>query len=376
MKKLLMVANTDWFFISHRLCIAQEAIKQGWKVVVATEDSGRSEEIKIHGIEFIDFKFSRSGTNLVDEFKTLYNFYKLYKEIKPDVVHHITLKPVIYGSFIAKLYHVKGVLNAVSGLGYNFTEGRMGMVAKVMVGLMRFGFSRKNVSIIFQNQDDFQELKCLNVIADTNKIVMIKGSGVDLEKFKPVENILDNGKIQILLPTRMLWDKGVKEVREASDILKKDYHDKVVFKLSGLADEENKAGVPSSYLNDWQDGDYVDWIGYQKDMVQVYQDSDIVILPSYREGMPKTLIEACAVGKPIVTTEAIGCRECVDEGINGYKVAVKSSEALAEALAKLIDSKEKRIEMGKQSRIKAINEFDQKQVVAKHLEIYNSLLNG
>ena len=375
MKKLLMLANVDWFFISHRLCIAQEAVKQGWDVMVAAEDTGRASEIETEGIRFINIPFSRSGINPIDELKTVMRFYKLYKCFKPDVVHHITLKPLIYGSFVAKILKIKGVLNAVSGLGYNFTEGRSGTVSKIMLTVMRFGFTRKNVSIIFQNQDDFKELKELNVINPNNNIFFIKGSGVNLEIFKPRVG-LKEGKVKILLPTRMLWDKGVKEAREASDILKKEYNDKIVFVLSGLADEENKAGVPSNYLNEWQDGSYVKWIGYQKNMVSVYADADIVLLPSYREGMPKSLIEACAMGKPIITTNAIGCRECVDEGVNGYKVAVKSSGKLAEAVIKLVENGPMREEMGKQSRLKAIKEFDQKQVIAKHLELYNQLLNG
>lgn len=375
MKKLLMVANVDWFFISHRLCIAQEAAKQGWDVIVAAENTGRAFEIESEGIQFINFPFSRSGTNPIEEFKTLIHFYKLYKDLKPDVVHHITLKPVIYGSFVAKLLKIKGVLNAVSGLGYNFTEGRSGIVAKIMIKKMRFGFARKNVSIIFQNQDDYQELKELNVIHANNNIVFIKGSGVNLDVFKPKSD-LKTDRVRILLPTRMLWDKGVREVREASDILKKEYKEKITFVLSGLADEDNKAGVPSNYLNEWQDGCYVKWIGYQKDMVSVYEDVDIVLLPSYREGMPKTLIEACAMGKPIITTNAIGCRECVDEGINGFKVPIKSSNDLAQAIIKLIDDNSMRIEMGKQSRLKAVKEFDQKLVISKHLYLYAHLIDG
>lgn len=369
-----MVANVDWFFISHRLCIAQEAVKQGWQVIVAAENTGRASEIESEGIRFVDFPFSRSGTNPIEELKTLKNFYKLYKDLQPDVVHHITLKPVIYGSVVAKLLRIKGVLNAVSGLGYNFTEGRFGIVPRIMIKKMRFGFARKNVSIIFQNKEDYQELKDLKVLDFTNTIVFIKGSGVNLDIFKPQE-VLNRSKIKILLPTRMLWDKGVKEVKEASDILKEKYSEKITFVLSGLADEENKAGVPSSYLNDWQDGDYVQWIGYQKNMVAIYQDADIVLLPSYREGMPKTLIEACAMGKPIITTDAIGCKECVDEGVNGFKVPVKSSEELAQGIIKMIENDSMREEMGKQSRLKAIKEFDQKQVIAKHLELYKELIN-
>ena len=375
MKKLLMVANVDWFFISHRLCIAQKTKKKGWEVFVAAENTGRANEIINEGITFIDIKFSRSGINPFEELLTLYKFRKLYKEINPDIIHHITLKPVIYGSLVAKILKIKGVVNAISGLGYNFTEDRKSMVQKVMLSIMKYGFNRNNLVIIFQNENDQKELTELRVIHPGNSIVRIKGSGVDLEKFyeSPFPSF---ERIKILLPIRMLWDKGVKELRDASDILKEKYYDKVQFILSGLADEDNKAGVPASYLNDWQDGNFVKWIGYQKNMVEVYQDSHIVVLPSYREGMPKSLIEACAIGRAIVTTNAIGCRECVDEGINGYKVSIYSSQELANALEQLINNHAMIKVMGHNSRIKSEEEFNVNNVIRIHLETYNKLLLG
>ncbi len=368
--KILFVTNVDWFFISHRLVIAEEAKKNGFDVIVAAKDTGRSQEIIDKGIQFINLSFSRSGTNLIREFITLIKVFKIYYILKPDIVHHITLKPVIYGSLIAKILKIKGVVNAISGLGYNFTEGRKSLVQKVMLLIMKFGFNRKNVVIIFQNENDQKELTELGVIHPSNLRFRIKGSGVDLEKFHE-SSFPSFNRIKILLPIRMLWDKGVKELREASDILNKKYYDNVEFILSGLADEDNKAGVPASYLNDWQDGTYVKWIGHQKNMVEVYQNSHIVVLPSYREGMPKSLIEACAIGRAIVTTNAIGCRECVDEGINGFKVPVKDSKSLAIAIECLVNDPEKIIQMGKASRLKAELEFDINFVIKKHLEIYN-----
>lgn len=375
LKKILLVANVDWFFISHRLCIAEEAVKQGWDVTVACEDTGRAQEITACGISFVDLPISRSGTNPKQELKTLLAFYKLYKNVKPEVLHHITLKPVIYGTFISKLLKIPAVLNAVSGLGYNFTGKRHGPVQKTMIQLMRSGFKRKNLAFIFQNKDDLAELRGLKVIEPENKIHFIKGSGVDLTKFEN-KGFPKAERVKILLPTRMLWDKGVAELRAASEILKNNYHNKISFILAGLADEENKAGVPSAYLKDWENGEYIKWIGYKKEMAPVYNDSDIVVLPSYREGMPKTLLEACAAGRPIVTTDAIGCRECVDENVNGFKVPVKSTLELAEAIKKLVDDEELRVTMGNASRKKAEREFDQKQVISKHLLIYEELLNA
>jgi len=370
--KLLFVVNVDWFFISHRLCIAEQAVKEGWDVYVACEDTGRSQEIESKGITFINLPFSRSGTNPINEIKTLLNFYKIYNKIRPDMVHHITLKPVIYGSVVSKLLGIHGTVNAISGLGYNFTSDRQSIVQKCMIRLMKYGFNQENLGIIFQNKDDHKEIDKLGILSSFNNVFFIKGSGVNLEIFE--HSLFPKAEvIKILLPIRMLWDKGVKEFRAVTDFLKKDYKGKVLFVLSGLADTENKAGVTESYLREWEEDGYVEWIGYQKDMVKIYQDSHIVVLPSYREGMPKSLIEACAIGRPIVTTDAIGCRECVDEGKNGFKVPVKSINELARAIEKLILDKKLREKMGVQSRLKAEKEFSQVMVISKHLEIYNKL---
>ena len=371
--KILFVANVDWFFISHRLIIAEEAMKKGFEVFVACQDTGRSHEISEYGIKFINLSVSRSGTNPISELSTLIRFYEIYNNIKPDIVHHITLKPVIYGTLMSRLLKIKGVVNAVSGLGYSFTANRKGLVKKVMIQLLKIGFNRINLTIIFQNDDDKKTFEDLNIISDTNCIVKIKGSGVDLVNF-PQSQLPSFDLIKVLFPTRMLWDKGVKELRISSEILKEKYIDKVQIILCGLADQDNKAGVSAAYLEDWQDGEYVKWIGYQKNMVKIYQDSHIVVLPSYREGMPKSLLEACAIGRVIVTTDAVGCRECVEDGFNGLKVPVGSSKELATAIEKLILNHELIQQMGENSRKKAEQEFDVKDVVSRHMEIYESFI--
>lgn len=334
-------------------------------------DTGRRKEIEAVGATFVNFQFERSGTNIFKELYTLVRFYKLYKKIVPTMVHHITLKPVIYGSIVARCLKLP-VLNAVSGLGFNFTEGQNGFSTKLMTFLMRIGFKSKNLTCIFQNNDDLSVIKARGILNESNRIIKIKGAGVDLNKFN-YQIPIENEKITIVLPARLLWDKGVKEFYEASQLLKKKYATKAIFKLVGIADIDNKAGVSPTTLKGWIDGTYFIWIDYQKNMVPVYHKSDIVVLPSYREGMPKTLLEACAVGRPIVTTNAIGCKECVDEGVNGFKVPVKSIQKLAKVIEVLILDKELRLSMGKASRNKAVDEFDQVNVICKHLEIYNSL---
>ncbi len=372
-KKLLIVTNVDWFFISHRLVLAEEAVKAGWEVFVACEDTGRGSEIAIGGIKFIDFPLSRSGTNIIEEFKLYKRFIALYKAIKPDVVHHVTIKPVVYGTLAAQSAGIKGIINAVSGMGYLFTEGKIGLMQKAILYLMKLGVRKGNVSYIFQNRDDFSVLERFKITKFTKSVTIIKGSGVDLEKFAYSQPLILD-RIKILFASRMLWDKGVKELRLASEILKNKYENKIQFILIGKADDDNRSAVSASYIYEWADGDYVIWKGHVDNVLDEYRRSDIVILPSYREGLPKNLIEACAVGRAIVTTDAIGCRDCVDNGINGVKVPVGDGLKLAEAIEELVNSRDQILSMGLASRKKAELEFDIKEVISKHLHIYNSSL--
>lgn len=370
--KLLIVVNVDWFFLSHRLPLALEALKNNWEVSVACADTGKSQEIVDCGINFYKIPFSRSGTNILSELKTIISLYKVYKKNKPDIIHQVTLKPVVYGSLISRLLNVTGTVNAISGMGYNFTEDRQGIVQKMMIRLMKIGFKQDNLGVIFQNEDDLKQVERLGVTTSKTRLFLVKGSGVDLRKFTYFQPIKKD-KLEILLPARMLYDKGVKEFKEASNLLLNKYKDKVSFLLAGLSDKENKAGISEEILKSWHIKGYFEWVGYQKDIISLYKNADIVVLPSYREGLPKSLIEACAIGRPIITTNAIGCKECVDEGVNGFKVPVKSINELAEAISKLIRSEELRCKMGKASREKAEKEFSLTYVVNEHMSIYSQL---
>lgn len=373
-KTLLIVINVDWLFLAHRLEIATKALSQGYEVTVVAKDTGSKELIEAAGFQFINLNISRSGVNPFSEFKTWVDLFKIYKRIQPDIVYQITMKPVIYGTLIAKLLNLKSV-NAISGLGYNFTAERQGFVQKVMIFLMKMSFNKEHNFLVFENEDDYKELEKLKIIHKKNNFKIVKGIGVDLKKFN-YENVVKKEKMIILFPARMLWDKGVRELIGAATILKEKYGHKIYFQLCGMIDEGNMECVPENYLKQIEVENYIKWYGHQKDIKTFYRNADIVVLPSYREGLPTSLIEACAIGRPIITTDAVGCRECVDEGLNGYKVPVKSVKELAEALEKLINSPEDRLRMGKYSREKAEKEFNKEVVIEKHLEIYNSLLKA
>lgn len=365
-----MVINVDWLFLLHRLEIAKEAMRLGWRVVIAAKATDKEEEIRSYGFEFINVDISRSGTSVIKELKTIFELFFLYKKIQPDVIYQVTMKPVIYGTLVAKFLG-KNTLNAISGLGYNFTDERQGKVQKIMIKMMRFAFHKKNNILIFENKEDYQELNKLRIINKKNKVQVIKGVGVNLEKFKPQKQGLKT-KVRVLLATRMLWDKGVKEFVEAAMLLKEKYRNKADFILCGRLDTENKEAVPIAYLDQIKIKGYLEWVGNQEDMVSEYAKSDLVVLPSYREGLPVVLMEACAMEKPIVTTDAIGCKECVEEGVNGYKVPVKSVSELAQAIEKLLISPKNRRIMGIASRKKAEKDFDKKVVVKKHMDLCES----
>ena len=370
-KKILFVCNVDWFFLSHRLLIAREALNKGYEVAIAAEDTGKGKEIESFGFQFYHLPLSRSGANPFKELITLVNIYKLYKRIHPDIIHHITLKPIIYGSLISRLLGVGKIVNAVSGLGYNFIKENNSLLQRLIIELMKFGFKR-DIKFIFQNRDDYQELKDQNVFSKYNSFYFIKGSGVDLNKFYATP-MPDFSKIKIVLAGRMLIDKGVYEFYEAAMLLKPKYFNKLEFRLAGIADNNNRSGISIETLTSWSLNNYFKWIGHQSDISRLYRNSHIVILPSYREGIPRSLIEACASGRAIITTDAVGCKECVDEGVNGLKVKVKDSKNLALAIENLINEPEKIVMMGKESRLKAEREFDVKQVINTHLNIYNEL---
>lgn len=370
-KVLLMVANVDWIFIYHRLEIAIEAKKQGYRVIILTRDSGKSKEILQEGLEFINLPISRSGTNIMDEIKVLNFMFRLYRNIKPDMIYHVTMKPVIYGTLIARILKIK-TINGISGLGYNFTKDKKTRIQKIMIFLMKLAFNKNDNYLVFENEDDFKELSEHTIISDKNNIHISKGVGVNLEKFKPKAKVSNGEKLEIILAARMLWDKGVKEFIEAALLLKDEYLGKVTFRLYGMIDNENKESVPLEFLNKIEIKGYLEWLNHHEDMVLVYNQADIVVLPSYREGKPTVLLEASAMGLPIITTNAIGCKDCVIEGVNGYTVPVKNIPALAKVIKHMIDFPEKRKQMGKEGRKIALKDYNRKDVVNKHLELFNS----
>lgn len=374
MKKLFIVVNHDWFFLSHRKAIALAAKDAGWDVTIVTCNTGRFDDIKALGIKAIDLQINATGKNLQEEMKTFWFLLRLYRKEKPLVVHHVGLKTILWGGLAARLAGVNGVVNAVSGLGVMFSGEKLSLIAKGILTVLRYSHNRNGIRVIFQNHEDESLFYKFKVSKPQNS-VFIKGSGVDLKEFKYTP-IPDTTPIRVMFTARMVREKGVAVLIDAAELLRKEYEGKVEFLLCGKLSDNPKA-MQQDELEKLCDGRYIQWLGHRTDVKELLRQCHIVAFPSYyREGVPKSLIEACASGRPIVTTYSIGCKDTVDDGVNGFLIPIKDSKTLAEKLKVLIDNPELRQKMGVLSRQKAEREFSIENVVRKHLECYNSLVSN
>lgn len=374
MPKLFIIVNVDRFFLSHRKEIAISALKNGYDVTIVTKDTGRRKEIENLGLKFIDLPMNRVGTNIFEEIKTLSFLCRLYKRERPDILHHVGLKTILWGTLAAKITKVDSIVNAVSGLGIAFSSGNSSILSKVLLKILRFSHNYKKLVVIFQNNED-KNLFLHNRLIDEEQSEMIKGSGIDLELFNYTPEPDDN-KIRVLFTARMIEEKGVFILTDAAKKLKDKYSDRVQFLLCGGLDDNPKA-VSKSELMSVCDGEYIQWLGFRSDVLDLLKQCHIVAFPSYyKEGLPKSLIEATAIGRPIITTNSIGCKETVVDGWNGFLIPIKDSDTLSEKLSVLIDNKELRQEMGRNSRALAIKDFSIENVVNRHLEIYRRLINN
>ena len=374
MQTLFIVVNVDWFFLSHRKDIALNAQKAGYNVTIVTKDTGKKKEIEALGLKVIDLPMNRSGQNLIEELRTCWFLYNLYRRENPDIVHHVGLKTILWGTLAAKLANVHGVVNAVSGLGVFFSEENRSIISRVLPKVLRFSHHRNNIAVIFQNDED-KSLFLKHRILKESQAYKIKGSGVDLKQYSYTPEP-GEGRNKVLLTARMIVEKGIFILTDAAMKLKERYQDKVQFLLCGGLDD-NPMAIKENELRVVCDGDYIQWLGYRTDVLDLLKDCHIVAFPSYyKEGLPKSLIEATAVGRPIITTNSIGCKETVVDGYNGYLIPIKDSDTLTDRLSILFENRDIRQKMGQNSRNLAEKDFSIDDVIAKHLEIYKKLVNS
>lgn len=367
-KHLLFVVNDAEFFLSHRSNLARAAQDAGWSVHVAVPADARATRIRNEGFAFHSLPLSRSGMNPFSELQTLWSLFWLFRRVRPNVVHAVTIKPVLYSGLLAPVAGVPLLVQAVSGLGHIFIDEGFGSgIRRALVSLAyRFAFRHSFSRVIFQNPDDKMALQRA---LRKGQAVLIPGAGVDPEEFAAHPE--PEGIPLVVLASRMLWAKGVGEFVEAARVLR-SRGVRARFALVGNSDPHNPASVPQDQLTDWAEMEAVEWWGRQEDMPNVFRQAAVVCLPTYYgEGIPKVLIEAAAAARPIVATDWPGCREIVHHGENGLLVRPRDAEALADALQKLIGSADLRAEMGGRGRERVLDGFTSEKVVSATLRIYD-----
>jgi len=364
-KKILFVVNVDWFFISHRLPLAIEALKKGYEVHIACGITDKKEYLETLGLKVHILNISRSGMGIKGEIKAFAEIYKVLKEISPDVAHFVTIKPVLYGGIASRFLNIGKKVFSISGLGFIFIKQGMkaSLIRKVIKTMYSFALNGKNSHVIVQNPDD---KGVVNSIVEV-PITLIRGSGVDLSQYEYKEE--NNENIKVSMACRLLKDKGVFEYIEAAKRLKEKLPN-VEFELYGDIDIHNPASLTNIDIEKIKKDGFVSVYGFSSDIAKVFSDANIVVLPSYREGLPKVLIEAAACGRAVVTTDVPGCRDAIEPNVTGFLCKVKDSKSLASIIEKLIMDNKLRNSMGKEGRKVAQREFDINKVVQKHFEIY------
>lgn len=367
---LLIVINNIEFLYSHRLPIVLGAVAAGYDVHVATCYQPQAELKHADKIHYHYIAFNRNSINPVTELRPIMQLIKLYHKLKPDLIHHMCKKSVLYGCVLTRFMKKTPVVNTVPGLGYLFIGQSLKskIITTVLWKGFRFGFKRSQLKTIFQNDDD-RKLFAEHGIVNDAQCVMIRGSGVDIDEFKPTQRTHDIPLV--VLPARLLWDKGVGEFVEAARQLKSRVSAR--FALVGDVDPINPASIPAETVKTWVAEGIVEHWGWRNDMVDVLKQADIACLPSYREGLPKALLEAAASGLPIVTTDAPGCRDVIVHEHSGFVVPVKEVAMLARYLEQLITSSALREQFGGRARERVEQNFSTDIIVRQHLELYESL---
>lgn len=372
--KLLFIVNVDWFFISHRLPVALKAMEEGYEVHLLCAITDKADYLKSTGLIVHPFSFSRSGRNIFRELFSIFNLYKQIKSIKPDLLHLVTIKPVLYGGILARVLNVPAVVSAISGLGFLFVK-RAGLHVRLLryavLFLYRMAMRHVNQRVIFQNPTDRDALVKAGGV-DKNKTCLIRGSGVDLRCY-PMKPEPDGVPV-VVMASRLLKDKGVDEFVDAARRLQLQGV-AVRFWLIGEPDQENPESITADTVLAWQKEGIVDCLGFRSDIAELFSQAHIVALPSYYgEGLPKVLIEAAACGRAVVTTDMPGCRDAIEVNVSGLLVPARDAAALAQALNRLIEDVSLRHQMGKAGRDLAMREFAIEKVVATHLSIYRQLI--
>lgn len=367
MAKLLFLVTEDWYFVSHRLALAVEAVQKGYEVVLVTRVSSHRSEIERNGIRVVPFKANRRGMNPLEVLGEAVSLARIYRREKPDILHHVALRAVVVGGLAARLCGIGRMVSAITGMGFLFTEaGRRPWARRVVSRVLPHVLSRGLV--IVQNSDDSKQLSLFGLSAKRQRL--IAGAGVDTTKFRP--SIRENERVIVMMAARLLWDKGVGEYVEAARLLRDTG---ARFVLVGMIDTDNPAGVSAGEVDTWVGEGIIEWWGHRQDMAATLAHADIFCLPSYREGLPKAILEAMASGIPCVSTDVPGCRDVVRNGETGILVPARNGVELAAAISTLIGKPTLRLAMGVSGRQHVLDEFCDEKVISATLNVYEELQN-
>lgn len=377
-RKILLFANTTWYLYNFRQSLARELLAEGWDVVLVSPPDEYGARLLERGFRWLPFSFSTRNTNPFKEILVIFRLILLYRRERPAIVHHFTIKCVLYGSIAALFCGRPPVINAVTGMGHIFTDH--GIKARILRPFVRafyrLVFSRRQCRVIFQNEDDLQHFIHSGLI-DAEKTELIRGSGVDCTVFCPAENceLKGGAGVTILFASRLLREKGIDELHEAAAILRARGC-RAIFLVAGDLYPEN----PSSYVEEdievMKRKGLFSFLGHVDAMRELLAKCDIVVLPSYREGTPRILLEAAAMALPVVATDIAGCRGVVVDGVSGFLVPIKNSRALADALEKLIMDAGLRLRFGMAARDIVAASFDERKVIAQTLDVYAGVLRN
>ena len=377
MPTLLFVVNVAWFFCMHRLHLARAAQAAGFNVHVATspDTPEHMELIARAGLHGHELEIQRGRGSVGEELRLTSSLYRLYRRIRPDIVHHVTIKPVLCGTLAARLAGVPAIINAMSGLGFVFTAADRWAEARRfgVTSAYRILFANRAVRVIFENNDDLSMFTRRGIVSP-RQAVLIRGAGVDVERYR-VPSRRDMDRLLVVLPARMLWDKGVREFCAAAAIVRAAGVD-ARFALVGGLDPQNPSAIDESWLREQEQLGAIEWWGHQTDMATVYAQASVVCLPSYREGLPTVLLEAAAAGCALVATDVPGCREVVLDGKTGLRVPPRDSAGLAQALRTMLLDSDLRVHLSEAAHAYVNREFSARIVQSSTIALYEQLLKG
>lgn len=372
MKKIAIVSNISWAIYNFRLGMMKRLKDEGFDVYFSAAYDSYADKLIEHGFKFIPIEFDRKGRNILNDIRLFLDLYRIYKKNKFDLVLHYSIKPNIYGSIAARCAGARSI-STVTGLGYVFLQNNLLSKFVKLLYKVSLRFPEK---VFFQNQDD-RDLFLKKGFLRRDKALIVKGSGVNTRYFLPEPYEKDPDKdFVFLFSGRILWDKGVGNLVDAFRVVKQKYPRSKCW-LLGFIDRGNPSGIPEKTIRRWEEEGVIRYFEGVRDVRPFIARSDAIVYPSYREGMPRTLLEAMAMEKPIITTDSVGCRDVVEEGINGFLVPAKNTDPLAEAMMKIMDlPQEKRLQMGKCGREKVLREFDEDIVLEAYLAEIKWIVEG